>query len=365
MEPLAILENDDDDASIQDTPHVEIMFEALNDTIEGVSGTEGFNLTEAQVYAQGVLMASGVLRSTAVEGNEGFFSSIGSGAKSIYEYVVKMFKSVWGFFFNRDATKAAEEAKAEVKVEKQKIEVFERSSDPEAVAYAEKAMKYIQARVKKANGVVDEDTIDLDNDTMEDIKRKLEGDSSQKKAGVVKLMDLMPKVNKNAQKKFKQKAEAVVNVNKAFVAMIDQISKRQPGESKVRSDSKAGALANKLATETRAYEPIVTKNIANLIRHEEVKDKADAKRILDEITHDIEAGEKIAKNMKSHTSEISSEINAMEKLMSAGPLTPEAKSDLDALRSVLSRGTTIAQYLKRVTDAQTAMARSVTAVFGV
>lgn len=365
MEPLAILENDEDDASIQDIPHVEIMFEALNDTVNGVSGTEGFTLTQAQIYAEGVLMASGALRANAVDGNEGFFSSIGSGAKAIYDYVVKMFKSVWGFFFNRDAKKAAEEAKAEVKVEKKKIEVFERSSDPEAVAYAEKALKYIRARVKKADGIVDEDTIDLDNDTMEDIKRKLEGDSSEQKAGVVKLMDLMPKVNKNAQKKFKQKAEAVVTVNKAFVTMIGEISKRQPGEGKVERDSKAGKLADKLAEQTRAYEPVVTKNTANLIKHEEIKDKTDAKRVLDEITHDIESGEKIAGTMKSLTSEISGEINAIEKLMSAGPLTPDAKKDLDSLRSVLSRGTTIAQYLKRVTDAQTAMARSVTAVFGI
>lgn len=364
MEPLAILVNDDDDASIQDVPHVEIMFEALNDTINGVSGTEGFNLTEAQVYAQGVLMASGTLRTTSVEGNEGFFSSIGSGAKSIYDYVVKMFKSVWGFFFNRDAKKAAEEAKAEVKVEKQKIEVIERA-DPEAVAFANKCMGIIRARVKAADNKNSEDTIDLDNDTMEDIKRKLEGTPSEKKAGVVKLMDLMPKVNKNAQKKFKQKAEAVVAVNKAFVAMIGEISKRQPGEGKVERDSKAGKLADKLAEQTRAYEPVVTKNTSNLIKHEEIKDKADAKRVLDEITHDIESGEKIAGTMKSLTGEISGEISAIEKLMSAGPLTPDAKKDLESLRSVLSRGTTVAQYLKRVTEAQTAMARSVTAVFGI
>lgn len=364
MEPLAILENDEDDASVQDVPHVEIMFEALQDTMEGVSGTEGFSLTQAQTYAQGVLMASGALRTITVDGNEGFFSSIGSGAKSIYEYIVKMFKSVWGFFFNRDAPKAVEEAKKEVKEEKHKLEVFERA-DPESAAYAAKCMAYIRQRVANLDNKGSEDVIDLDNDTIEDIKRKLEGTPSEKKAGTVKLMDLMPKVNKNAQKKFKQKAEAVVAVNKAFVAMIEQVSKRQPGESKVERGSKADGLAVKLATETRAYEPIVTKNIANLIKHEEVKDKADAKRILDEITHEIEQGDKIAKNMKSHTSEISSEIGAMEKLMSAGPLTADAKKDLDALRSVLSRGTTIAQYLKRVLDAQTAMARSVSAVFGV
>lgn len=83
-----------------DNDHLETMFIAMDDTIGGVTGSEGFGLTQAQHYAYAVLGVSDSLtRQQKVDGNESFFGSIGDGLKAVWEYIKKMFKSISNFFF--------------------------------------------------------------------------------------------------------------------------------------------------------------------------------------------------------------------------------------------------------------------------
>jgi len=83
-----------------ETGHVELVFQALGDTVNNIAGTEG--LTTAQVYLHGVLNASGGLSySQSVAGVEGFFANVKEGARKAIEYIKKMFKSIWGFFFKK------------------------------------------------------------------------------------------------------------------------------------------------------------------------------------------------------------------------------------------------------------------------
>jgi len=83
--------------SVPEPEHVEQVMDGLLDT---VSGTEGF--TKAQYYLEGVLYSNGMIRHRDVGGTEGILSKVGDGVKAAIEYVKKMFRSIWDFFFKSE-----------------------------------------------------------------------------------------------------------------------------------------------------------------------------------------------------------------------------------------------------------------------
>lgn len=88
---------DPDNTELHDSEHIDEVFTAMTDTMDGVSGTEG--LTRAQTYMWGVLSAGGdISHQQRVAGTEGFFSSIGDGVSKVWEYIKKMFNAVLNFF---------------------------------------------------------------------------------------------------------------------------------------------------------------------------------------------------------------------------------------------------------------------------
>lgn len=103
---------------IPDVPEVNVMLNALEDTVDqmdAVAGGEAITLTANQRYFEGVLYANGIISLASMQGNEeGVFSSIGNGFKAAWDWIVKMFKSVWNFFFSRDNAEVADETKKEV-----------------------------------------------------------------------------------------------------------------------------------------------------------------------------------------------------------------------------------------------------------
>lgn len=103
---------------LPDLPHVNVMMDAMDDSIDQmgenpdvIDGTERLNLTAAQRYAEGVLFANGIIRASALTGNEGVFSAIGDGLSAAWDFIVKTFKAIWNFFFGRDNDKVADETK--------------------------------------------------------------------------------------------------------------------------------------------------------------------------------------------------------------------------------------------------------------
>ncbi|MNM27163.1 hypothetical protein D3C81_376480 [compost metagenome] len=90
-----------EDIGIVEPEHIEQMVDALADT---VVGTESYSLTGAQTYAIAVLQSAGMItRQEAVAGNEGFMDSIADGAKKVWEYIQKIFKGIWNWFFGPKA----------------------------------------------------------------------------------------------------------------------------------------------------------------------------------------------------------------------------------------------------------------------
>lgn len=105
--------------------HVELVFQALGDTVNAVAGTEG--LTTAQVYFHGVLNASGALSYTeSIAGAEGFFANVKEGAAKAIAYIKKMVKDIWGFFFKKQGPEEAKAVKAAVNETKASLESVEK-----------------------------------------------------------------------------------------------------------------------------------------------------------------------------------------------------------------------------------------------
>lgn len=120
--PVVDILEEEQGYGLVDGPHIEIAFEALNDTLEQeVTGVE--SLTQAQQYMHGVLGASGALTRAEINGSEGFFSKIGDGLRKTWEYIKKMFKNIWGFFFKKKAPEQAKAAKAELEKSKDALEM--------------------------------------------------------------------------------------------------------------------------------------------------------------------------------------------------------------------------------------------------
>lgn len=103
-----------------ESSHVELVFQALGDTVNAIAGNEG--LSTAQVYFHGVLNASGALSYTeSIAGAEGFFANVKEGAAKAIEYIKKMFKSIWGFFFKKEGPEEAKAVKAAVAEKKAEL----------------------------------------------------------------------------------------------------------------------------------------------------------------------------------------------------------------------------------------------------
>ena len=101
--------------SVPSEQHVETVMTGLMDSL---GGNEGMDLSAAQVYVQGVLFADGSVRGLPIAniaGNEGFFSKIGEGVSKVWEYIKKMFKSIFDFFFKSEKKKTEEKVDAALK----------------------------------------------------------------------------------------------------------------------------------------------------------------------------------------------------------------------------------------------------------
>lgn len=113
---------------IADELHVQAMFQAVEDTEERmIEGNEHLALTDFQAYA-GVVLGMNGSRS----GNEGFFSAIGDGLKAAWEYIKKIFKSIWQFFFGKDSEKELNDAEKEIKEISDKIKTLKKTKEPTA-----------------------------------------------------------------------------------------------------------------------------------------------------------------------------------------------------------------------------------------
>lgn len=358
MDPLDISNELGENEGIPDSPHVEILFEALNDTLDNVGGNEGLPLTQSQHYARGVLSASGVRN---VAGNESFFGSIKNGAVAVYDYIVKMFKSVFGFFFNRDAAKAADDAKAEVKEDQKKLADL-KNATPDGVAHA-------KAAVTKLKGS-DKDVVDLDNDTVQEIMTKLDGSPSEQKAGVAQLVTALPKANKKAQERYSKSVDAVIGVKTRLIRVIEAAEKSPLGEPVTGVTGYVNDIGvSILAVGVKAL-PAEKALITLLQRHKTINSMGDSEQVGTAINKNLDDMKSLGERYKGHTSRISSEVKEAEQRLKENTGHGATKDHvnkkrLDGLRNILSFTTNIAQGIKKSISELERLQKSTNQIFGV
>jgi predicted transcriptional regulator len=134
---------EDEYTDLPEPEHVSTMMDGIIDTIAGNEG-----LSYAQHYMHSVLQTSGGISNRT--GTEGFFSAIGDGLKSAWDYIVKMFKSIWNFFFgSSDDTDEKKTKEVEEQVEKDAEKINAVLKDPKSPEKTAAAIKGLKGKVKK------------------------------------------------------------------------------------------------------------------------------------------------------------------------------------------------------------------------
>jgi hypothetical protein len=125
--------------TLPEVSHVETMMDGILDSLKG---TESLDLTYAQRYVIGVLDSNDITRSS-VTGTEGLLSDIGDGLAKVWEYVKKMFKAIWDFFFGKKNKEDSEAAKASVKSAEEAVK------EVESPQVTEENVKAVVSQVEK------------------------------------------------------------------------------------------------------------------------------------------------------------------------------------------------------------------------
>lgn len=311
---------------LPDSPHVEISFDALEDTLDNVSGNE--SLTQAQHYMAGILNATGAARGLdSVEGSEGFFSRIGEGAQKTWEYIKKMFTSIWGFFFKKEAPAKAETAK-------KKLEENKTSLNATNVEQA-------KASVSRAVSVVDES-----------VSKELKEATS--KEDILKVAAKVGKANDKARKILGVKAGNFIAVLKASLKVADD-AKAEAAELG-QADYIAFAsnmVSNKGMTETmiKELEPL-----------HGLEDLSKAKAVTEKMTGYLAGLTKAVTSISSTEGHVKSSIEKIEKSMGADD--EQAKKQLAGLRKLMVAASKYSKLMKDTLDYIPSVSKSVNSVFG-
>lgn len=168
---------------IHEPEHVALVLEGFIDTVKqeisGVTGVE--SLTAAQHYLEGALRGSGSVSYTSVTGNEGFLSSIKAGALKAWEYIKKMFQSIWNFFFGK--ANKEEEKKVSDQIAKAEDQLKAAESPKVTPANVEQVVKVTGNQIKKLPAGSDKTKAES---ALDSIIADLKGGKSQPKSGEAK-----------------------------------------------------------------------------------------------------------------------------------------------------------------------------------
>lgn len=206
----------EDDIGLAEPEHIEMMFDALDDTI---SGTESYSLTSAQLYAQSVLLSNRMAtRADMVSGVEGFFSKIGDGVKAIWEYIQKLFKGIWNWFFGPKEKKMSilEETEAHIKASQERLAGI---ANARGQAISDSFMKTMREHLAAAEK----------NGTPEEKKKAEEGiqllqlgyEKGHKEFKIKEVVEIAIKINSRGQKALDEICERAANEYKGYISLIE------------------------------------------------------------------------------------------------------------------------------------------------
>lgn len=135
---------------VVDPDHAETVMQGVIDTVDGVESMTG-TYTAAQRYLYSCLDSSDTItHNQRRDGMEGVVSAIGSGLNTMWEYIKKMFKSIWEFFFGSGEGSASSGGGSSKKVVEENTESIKEvaNSTPPAET-VEKVEQKVKKKIKK------------------------------------------------------------------------------------------------------------------------------------------------------------------------------------------------------------------------
>jgi len=358
MSEEIIYEPDGDGFEVPDTPHMNIMFDAMEHTLE-VEGTESLprlrnNLTEAQNYAAAVLDAAGVLSMRNVTGNEdGVFSAIGNGFKAVWEYITKTFKSIWDFFFSRDSDKKADEAKDDIKDKTEELSkaAAGTQTDEEANKQASKLKGGVDGAAEKA---------------LDEAKTPAE-----KKAAIKNALAEYAKMNDKGKAKLKKTIDAAVNAKKAIIEASSKDGSKKETAAKTSltvSNSPAMHLMVDMMAEAAKQNMNDTQFIKTLQGVESITTVQAAVAFGSAAGKNVDQVHAVSKAFNAKKSAIDKVIKDTEKKLKSAKDEGDKKTltaEVGALRTLMVGATRLAKLIEANYNRVRAVNNDLVALFGI
>lgn len=317
---------------LPDGPHVEIAFDALNDTIENVTGNE--SLTQAQMYMEPILAANGLIsHADRVQGMEGFFSKIGEGASKTWEYIKKMFKSIWEFFFKKEAPALAKATKKTV--EDAKVAMDIKNIDT-AKASMSKALVYV------AEGTELGELRDYLKD-------------ANTKSAVEAVGAKIARKNERARKSLSLKVGNLIETCKAAIALTEQ-SKTAAAK---HEEKELTLFISRMSSNADGAKHLQ----AELEKIRDLEDFNLAHAFLNQMTGYVVLVEKEIASMSAQEAQVKSAIDNIEKNLQTEK-SEGGEKRMAALRVLMATAAKCSNILKRTLEEVQAINKAMPRVFG-
>ncbi|MBS9730373.1 hypothetical protein [Pseudomonas aeruginosa] len=357
MDSVVLTEEDGNGYEIPDLPHIGIVYDALNDTLDqvdrGVAGTE--SLTASQQYLVGALVAN--RPGYSVAGNEGFMANIGAGLKAAYEYVVKMFKSLWDFFFKRDVSQKTSDAKKEIDDLQTKLEVVQTGGKTEAET--QEALHSMKAQVKeqaqsgfKIDGVDAEEWVEK--------QAKTSATHEEKKAAVKTLARELPKVNTRGKKRLQGVIERMIKTQQYLVSVID-VADKEARETLNENLMRVTDSMKLLRTN-------VHQSTEQLSRVKDVKDLTAVHNVMNGVIKEIDTFKNAAQAVQSVRGKMADKIKIVEQQLAevakGGGDTKATQAALDELRKIMNFLVKCGKCITNIIEDSVKLQKAFNGVFG-
>lgn len=331
-----------DDLAIEDLPNltqVHVSFNALSDTLNNVAGTE--SLTGAQVYMEGILIANGKMTQVErVAGTEGFFSKVGAGAKKTLDYIIDIFKRIWGFFFKKAAPEQAKKIRADIKEVKEDLK------------NAEKLKTGLMRVAKASEGSGDEGS------SATEVAKVVEELQNAKAlpelvALAKKVANLSKKNRKALTKRLGDLIEALKDEVKAAGDIEEEAKKSgHPGYVSFASTVKGSGTA----AETLMKQLEAIRDLDNI---------SEAEKVLGELDAAVTAIDNSIAAVAKTESSVQSQIDAVKKIVEGGEKKEGDDAQLASLRLMMASASRYSGALKRSLENIKSTTPAVGRIFGV
>lgn len=224
----------DDYQEISEPEHFD---EVAQGVIDAIVGTE--SLTKAQKYLYSCLEASDSLTfAQRRDGAEGVFSAIGEGFKAAWDYLMRLFKAAWGFFFGKGDGSIGSKADATSKnmtENEENLKESVKSGKPDAVV--EKKRAKAKDKVKKI--VNSPKASPADKSKAQAIGKKLnEGNVKpirEKEKEVDKLVEELAAIDKDARENIIKGVGSTEALRRKFVQYAEKDRSAEIGEGRFKS----------------------------------------------------------------------------------------------------------------------------------